>query len=309
MNTRKKTAFTLIELLVVVSIIGLLVAILLPALGAVRKNAKEVKVKAMLHAITTGLEMFQNEHGAYPSSNYDNALDIGGGEVDDAYDNGAQRLVEALAGIDLLGYTASNNYDVYITGDDIGMPTVDRDDAYVDVEKMDIINFRQIYDEEEAAGRDPDVAVNSKWDKLNVSTSNANLRGNYNPIFETAVDGKKPRPILYFKAIKNRNAIGGIYNFANNWDILTDEYSEGGYLYPNCMPCDDSANDPEDYDASDREDYEEGTFEAYIWDGKTGVDAMAPMARPFKKDSFILLTAGFDGLYGTGDDICNFTKK
>ncbi len=29
-------------------------------------------------------------------------------------------------------------------------------------------------------------------------------------------------------------------------------------------------------------------------------------SRPYRPDSFILLSAGYDGLYGTADDVCNF---
>jgi hypothetical protein len=38
-------------------------------------------------------------------------------------------------------------------------------------------------------------------------------------------------------------------------------------------------------------------------------DQIITPTRPYRADSFILISAGFDGEYGTADDICNFEWK
>ncbi len=73
---RGRAGFTLIELLVVIAVIGLLISILLPAIGKARARARAVTCATRLQQLGIGLTMYFND--------YDNTLpqvrvDVGGG--------------------------------------------------------------------------------------------------------------------------------------------------------------------------------------------------------------------------------------
>ena len=67
LNVRKIKAFTLIELLVVISIIALLIGILLPALGAARTTARQMKSSTQVRGIHQGMAIYgETNDGWYP---------------------------------------------------------------------------------------------------------------------------------------------------------------------------------------------------------------------------------------------------
>lgn len=64
-SSLKKRAFTLIELLVVISIIALLIGILLPALGAARRTARQMQNSTQVRGIQTALVLFSQGNNTY----------------------------------------------------------------------------------------------------------------------------------------------------------------------------------------------------------------------------------------------------
>jgi len=270
--------FTLIELLTVIAIISLLLGLALPALNEARFHAREIGDKASLTSIGNAVETFNNEIGYYPNSSPRDALELAGGSDGSLIqDQGAHRLFEALAGLDYLGFQKNNYYDVSGQGEPIDpMGLTMRYGPFLKLESLKIETMQICHPE----------------------SDNFDASENDNPVFVSTVDPGLPRAILYYRARRSGHLINTIYDYFDNAMITQDE-SGGTPIHSELDQ--DIANE----------------FERFIWNPKTGLDPMnpnnppdisMPNARPYNKESFLLINAGRDGEYGTQDDITNYLK-
>jgi len=279
----KKAAFTIIELLTVMSIIVILIGVLVPALNNVRKYAQKVKQMAQLHSIEAAIELFNNEHEGYPPSG---ALDGAGQPY-----CGAMKLCEAMMGRDLLGFHPDSAFRAD------GMDIAGVKDVYLPTHgnlKARIGPFLQL--DNANAYRLVDIYGSGQTAPFN---ENLFVLCNVYNTRQMRTGMKTGMPILYYKAETSNNLhdpntaptptdnMSNIYNYWDNHALvnLGKPWEEAGKATTH------SLSEPARFYRNTRN------------------DKITMMRRPYRSDSYILLSAGYDGEYGTADDICNFEWK
>jgi len=282
-QSNRKAAFTIIELLTVMSIIVVLIGVLVPALNNVRKYAKKVKQLAQFNSMQSAIELFSNENDGYPPSG---ALDGTGQPY-----CGAMKLCEAMMGRDLLGF----HPDSVFRAD--GLDATGTRPIYLSTENNLKARMGTLLQFENAnAYRLIDI-----YGPGNTGSFNENAFVLCDVYTRDMRSGKKTgMPVLYYKADTSNNmhdpnnfppdisdSNGNIYNYHDNQNLL-------GLGKPWEDPSKSSTHDLANWARFYR---------------NTRNNQIITVPQPFRTDSYILISAGFDAEYGTADDICNFEWK
>ncbi len=268
-NSKKRTAFSIVELLTVMSIIVVLLSLLVPGLNQVRRYARDVKQKNQFHAIEVGLDLYNAEWGEYPDSepNYT-----------EKYECGANRLADAMVGVDFMGYDPTEEYDD---------ADLSNRRMYLPIENANAYELDNIY------------TTLGVGDPTNLDANDLVLCDVYKRVKNRDKNGPRKIgvPILYYKA-----------NTSNTAHNTTD--------YPD--PCDDNIYDYLDNEklvdldipqTTDEHPLEDDPILFYKKTENTMFDKNKfPNGKPMRSDSYILYSAGNDGEYGTNDDIFNFER-
>lgn len=293
----------MIEILVVVTIIAILVGLLLPAVHTVQKMARDTKQKAQLTAIELGLAAFKNDYGDYPPSFcWDPGVSTSGTLRDYC---GAQKLAEAMLGWDLRGFHPdsawrSDGLDENKTASTVYWDTSEaglqkRRGRYIDVDNANPFMLSGTY------GLFPGVLA---------QLSDRYVLCDVFPVSERKIqlsDGKTVSPgtpILYYRANAANllhkpdlleNTRLGIYNPRDNaWLVALGRLADLNKTSP----------DPHWLAADALQDRGMSGFD-YFYE-YTRDPRVTAASWPYRPDSYLLISAGMDGYYGTNDDIRNF---
>ncbi len=312
-RSSRRAGFSLVELLTVVGIIALLTAILLPSLRSARLRAKSTASAAVIKAMSDGLEMFHNDYDRYPDSSLrvDPIEDLPvNGTANVQPLNGAHWVYRALMGYDTLGV----DMKARMLGDG-GGGTVEQ--AEFDPRNPNALfsQRRGPYIDDLKFARDNDSSV-LRQVGTPPNTGRAVALDTFNG------------PILYYRSNPRApqifadagSAVAGVYNLSDN-ALVTGSKTIGEYgwnfsgnskgNHPTAHPL-GQFGDPTSLTSIQELPLDDQsvaisngqTFCGYLYSRDTA--ATANILKPVKRESFILISAGADGLVGTTDDVKNF---
>jgi hypothetical protein len=299
----------------------------------VRRIAKDTAQRAQFHSIDVGLETYSGETEQYPDSTIRPWDSINNEPGNAPFTVGAHHLAEALLGRDMLGFdpwttwdseqddTAGKFKEIYASKDPPKSSTPEqiaksldrRKGPYLSPDSVEAYQIAQLYDvpgDVYPGNLDRTGTIDAAHSPAPILTDSYRVKTISLPNGKQVKAGS---PILYYRAnvtskqfrtaalptppggaITNIEAAGSIYNSLDNEELL-----KLGTIM-----------DQAKYHHFDYTNYNDGA-------GNTGREifyeaimnpTITTQVRPYNQTSYILMSAGFDGIFGTPDDIYNFSR-
>ena len=298
-QSKGKRGFTIVELLTVMSVIIILMGLILPALNMVRRHAMRVQQKNQFHSIGVAMDLFFAEWEVYPDSE----------EVDEAGDSycGSMKLAEAMIGQDLMGFHPDSHFrqdgtidgdpanDLYPIAPDPITPEYrenlkERSGPYLQIENAKANLMKDLYD--------PTVITS----KSNFNEESLVMCDVYKRVKHRTTGKSVGLPILYYRA--DTSLVGHNLDDEDDTDNIYN-YKDNDELVLLGLPSNPLIEHPMSSNITGTTSTG-GNPDPKIFYQNTWNKQITTTSRPYKADSYILLSAGFDGEYGTKDDVFNF---
>ena len=303
----KRSGLTVVEILVVVAIISLLAGLLLPAVSTVKRMAREAKQRVQFTAIDLGLATFKSDYGDYPPSD---RIHWSEDTPEAQNSSGAQKLAEALLGWDLLGVHPDSGFRVdgmnrwpysdgttthaagtyFLYDRTIAREMEKRKGRYIDIDTANAVHLGINLPLHDGLFDLASVGMGAAVDTFVLGDVFGKGR-------EILLDGARKKtglPILYYRADSSGKTSREVYHSQDNDTLVA--IKERADIARKGTPASGTWNPLAD------------TMEVFYDRIKDPRASTAAFEVPYKPDSYILISAGADGLYGTSDDIYNFQR-